>query len=230
MLNAERLLLAIKTHSKSYDLLRWIATAIDKGKLSVERAERHSDTPDAAFDWLERNKYFIPPKFLPDRAHFREFANFFWTYVTTSFDVIADPGTRLQPGDCGCTCPSCARITNAPHLQPKKLAKADKRRADELLVGRLAALAEEEGLSVAPERFVNILADLTTRRIAAFSTYGQWLINRLSGETDGPAILALWREMAWTRAGSPIQGISLQLEDFQRAEKTLIQALRTEEK
>jgi hypothetical protein len=181
MLNAERLLLAIKTHSKSYDLLRWIATAIDKGKLSVERAERHSDTPDAAFDWLERNKYFIPPKFLPDRAHFREFANFFWTYVTTSFDVIADPGTRLQPGDCGCTCPSCARITNAPHLQPKKLAKADKRRADELLVGRLAALAEEEGLSVAPERFVNILADLTTRRIAAFSTYGQWLINRLLG-------------------------------------------------
>jgi hypothetical protein len=43
MLNPERLILAIRIHSQSYDLLRWIATAVEKGKLPLERAEQHSD-------------------------------------------------------------------------------------------------------------------------------------------------------------------------------------------
>jgi hypothetical protein len=228
MLNPERLALAIKIHMQSYELLRWIATAIDKGKLSVERAEHHSDTPDAAFDWMEWNTYFIPPKFLPDQAHFREFANFFWTYVTTSFDVIANPIEILVPDNGGCICPLCARIGSASHLQAKNLSKSDKRRAEELMVERLAALGDEEKLNVPPERVLDIVADLATRRSAAFSTYGQWLINRLSGVTDGPSVLALWREIASNRAGSPIQGFSLKLEDSQFAETTLVRALHSD--
>ncbi len=222
MLNSERLLLAIDIHSKSYKLLRWVATAIDKGELPMERAEHHSENPDAAFEWLERNKYLIPPKFLPDRDHLREFANFFWTYVTTSFDVITNPVELWVPDNGGCLCPLCRRIVSASHLQAKKLLKSDKFRAVELMAERVTALAEEEGLAISPERIESVVTDLATRRSAAFSAYGQWLINRLAGATDGPSVLALWREIAWNRSGSPIQGFELKLEDFQSAERELL--------
>jgi hypothetical protein len=226
MLNADRLRLAIKIQGQSYQLLQWIGKAIEEGKVPVARAENHSNSPDAAFDWIEQSRYILPPKLRPAEAHTREFANFFWTYVTTSFDVVANPGKRLQPGDCGCMCPLCARITNAPHLQPKKLTKADKLRADELMVERASALANEEGLNARRERIWAIVHDVTTRRFAAFSTYGHWLIQRLAGQTDGAAVLALWREIAWSRAGSPIQGFSLQFDDFELAERALLEAFR----
>lgn len=226
MLNRDRLLLAIQIQAQSYQLLQWIGTAIEKGQIPLARAEQHSDSPDAAMEWIARTRWLLPHHLQPDETHLREFACFFWTYVTSSFDVIPNPGTRQEPGNCGCSCPMCARITNAPHLQPKKLSKSDKRRAGELIVERVAALATEEGLFASPEQCHGIANDSSTRRFAAYSTYGQWLINRLSGFTDGPAILALWREIAWTRMGSPIQGFSLRYEDFEFAEKELVRVLQ----
>lgn len=148
MLNRERLLLAIKIHSQSYKLLRWIGTAIDKGQIPIERAEQHSDSPDAAVQWVASNYNLFPPDLQPDRRYLREFANFFWTYVTSSFDVVANPGTLMQPGGCGCMCPLCARITHASHLQPKKLTRADKRRAFDLMAERISSLAHEDARPV----------------------------------------------------------------------------------
>jgi len=141
MLSRERLLLAIDIHSRSYKLLRWVGAAIERGQIPVERAEQHSDSPDASFQWLNKNYQLLPPELKPDDVHLRAFANFFWTYLTSSFDVVANPGKLLQPGNCGCSCPMCARITHASHLQPKKVTKADKRRAFELMMARIAALA-----------------------------------------------------------------------------------------
>jgi hypothetical protein len=94
------------------------------------------------------------------------------------------------------------------------------------MIERVAALAQEEGITVDAIKIQDIVTDPDTRRAAGFSAYGFWLINRLSGRTDGPSILALWREIAWTKKGSPISGFKLQYEDFEAAETTLIQALR----
>jgi hypothetical protein len=226
MLNRERLILAIDIQSRSYRLLRWIGTALDKGLMPIGRAQQHSNTPEAAIAWIGENFQLLPQEVQPDRTQVREFASFFWTYVTTSFDVVGEPATRLEPGHCGCECPLCARIKNASHLQPKKLTKSDKRRAIKLMGDRVAALAQEEGIVADRERVHNIVTDSDTRRAAGFSTYGFWLINRLSGSTDGPSILALWREIAWNRKGSPIQGFKMRYEDFELAEESLIQALR----
>jgi hypothetical protein len=225
MLSPERLLLAIDIHSRSYKLLRWIGAAIENGLLPLARAEQHSDTPDAAIEWITKNYQLFPCELMPGESHLREFACFFWTYVTSSFDVVAYPGTLLQPGNCGCMYPLCARIKRASHLQPKKLSKADKRRALELMMDRISALAEEERVSVTPERCGEIASDPLTRRSAGFSTYGYWLINRLTGRTDGPAILALWREIAWNKSGSPIQGFSLRYEEFENDERLLLHAI-----
>ncbi len=62
-------------------------------------------------------------------------------------------------------------------------------------------------------------------RAFANSTYGYWLIQRLDGYTDGPAVLALWREIAWSRMGSPIQGFHLRLEDFVNAETAIVESV-----
>jgi hypothetical protein len=106
-----------------------------------------------------------------------------------------------------------------------KLTKADKGRAFELMTDRIAALAEEEKVAVTPERCRSIAGDPETRRFSAYSTYGYWLINRLDGHTDGPAVLALWRLIAWNEKGSPIQGFSLRYEDFASAEHSLLRAM-----
>lgn len=55
MLDPQRLALALDIHSRSYRLLRWLGTAADDGLLPIERVERmeqHSDTPEAAIDWM----------------------------------------------------------------------------------------------------------------------------------------------------------------------------------
>ena len=61
-------------------------------------------------------------------------------------------------------------------------------------------MAEEENVSVKPERRSEIPGDPCTRRSARFSIYGYWLINRLFGYTDGPAVLALGERSRWTKA------------------------------
>jgi|SRR6516225_5633489 hypothetical protein len=99
MLTRDRLLLAIDIHSRSYKLLRWLGAAVEKGQLPVERAESHSDSPDAAVGWITKSYQFLPRELLPDDNYLREFANFFWTYVTSTFDVVAHPG-KLLPRRC----------------------------------------------------------------------------------------------------------------------------------
>jgi hypothetical protein len=226
VLNPERLSLAIEIHARSYKLLRWINRAIQEGLIPLGRTTTHSDTPEAAVEWISTNYALLPSDLQPNREHLREFASFFWTYLISSFDVVANPGTRLEPGECGCLCPLCARIRNAPHLQPKKLRSSDKQRARELMAERIAQLASEHGIPLAREKCQMIAADPETSRAAGYSAYGYWLIQRLAGDTDGPSILALWRVIAWKKAGSPIPEFRLRYEDFESSEELLRRVLQ----
>jgi hypothetical protein len=226
MLSPDRLALAIDIHSRSYKLLRWVAAAVEKGFIVTTRAHQYANSADAAFDWIGEHYMNFPLETRPDRRHLREFANFFGTYVTSSFDVIERPGTR-RISSCGCYCPLCVQIVNASILQPKKLTKRDKERALDLMADRVTALAREEGIAAQPEHVLAVVRGNETRRQAAYSAYGYWLIRRLEGDTDGKAVLSLWREIAWNRTGSPIQGFTLRYGDFIDAEASLVDALQT---
>jgi len=221
MLSADRLTLAIDIQSRSYRLLRWVAEGVEKGFIPATRAHEYADVSDAAFDWIDEHYHNIPSQFRPERPHLREFANFFGTYVTSSFDFLEQPGTRLH-SPCGCYCGFCAYLVNAPHLQPKKLSKRNKRRAIDLMIDRVTALALEEDLSLDSEAAANIVQNHETRRSAAYSAYGYWLIKRTEGFSDGKSVLALWREIAWHPTGSPISGFRLRYKDFVDAEGCLI--------
>src|SRR5262245_40590860 len=127
----------------------WISDAIDKGLIQPSRAAHHSGGPDAATEWLRLNYVHIPKELSPPKEAINEFAAFFSTYLTSSFDVIEKPGTKGEgpTPPLGCRCELCVRIINAPHLQAKKLYKRDKRRADFLMTECLTQLARENGLN-----------------------------------------------------------------------------------
>jgi len=85
MLNRERLIFAIDIQTQSYKLLRWVGTAIDESRIPMCNAARHSDDPEAAIEWVSQNYSLFPQEMQPDRQSLREFASFFWTYITSSF-------------------------------------------------------------------------------------------------------------------------------------------------
>lgn len=225
----ERLAVAISTRDSSYKLLMWITDAIDKGLIQPSRAARHSGGPHAAREWLHSNYYHIPESLRPPKNEIDEFAAFFSTYLTSSFDVSEKPGTKgagPTPPPSECRCDVCMRIINAPHLQAKKLYARDKQRADFLMIECLTQLAEANGLGLHEPLAKRIVTDQTTRRSAAYLAYGHWLIRRLTGESDGPAILALWRIIAWDPRGGMRPEFSLQLDDFKFAEESLLAVMR----
>lgn len=90
----------------------------------------------------------------------------------------------------------------------------------------LIQFAGENGLDLDEQLAARIVSNQETRRPAAYLAYGDWLIRRLAGESDGPAILALWRIIAWNPRGGMRRGFELQLIDFKVAEETLVSAIR----
>ena len=226
MLPANRLKLAIQIQSQSYRLLKWVAEAVGKGFIPVERVHRYANACDSAYAWIEEHYHNFPANLLVERQQLRQFANFFATYVTSSFDIVVQPGTKLVT-QCGCYCSLCAYLLQAPHLRTKKLLSRDKKRANRLMEDRLIRLASEAGLPELKDVSRFVLGE-ATRRSAAYSTYGYWLIRRLAGDTDGPAVLSLWREIAWTRAGSPLPKFKLEFEDFVAAEELLLVAIQAQ--
>lgn len=222
----ERLEKAIAVREQSYQLLMWISDAINRGKIQPSRAARHSGGGEAAKQWIQDFYFDIPEDLRPKKSDIDEFAGFFSTYLTSSFTVVENPGKR-GPGPVGtCWCDVCTQLVNAPHLQTKKLYARDKSRANILMEDRLEAFAERNALLVDRDKIVAVVTSKETRRSAAYITYGHWLVMRLEGKSDGPAILALWRMIAWDPRGGMRAGFTLKIEDFRSAEHAVYSALR----
>ena len=63
-------------------------------------------------------------------------------------------------------------------------------------------------------------------RGAALATYGKELVSRCrGGGSSGTAVLALWREFAWTSQGSPNPRFKLRATDILTSEQALVRAL-----
>ena len=84
MLPPDDLTLAIDIQSRSYKLLRWVATAIEKGFIPATRAHEYADVAASAFDWIDQHYLNFPAETRPERRHLRQFANFFSRYVISS--------------------------------------------------------------------------------------------------------------------------------------------------
>ena len=150
---------------------------------------------------------------------------FFGSYLETSFDIIDAPPERYV-SECSCYCLMCRRLANPQHLKAKSLTKADTNRAAKLRVRRMEMLALEEGLPFVEAVVRESLQDVATQHSASLSAYGSALLDRLNGYSDGPAVLALWRDFAWTPSGAPNRKFKLKAADILQAEQKLINILR----
>jgi hypothetical protein len=226
MIDTDALASAIEIQQKSYRLLRWVAEAIDNGRMPARFATRHAEGPEAAVEWVRQYHDGFPRDVRVDSKDLEALANFFWTYVVTSFDVVSEPGSRGAFGTTGCICELCVRLVDASHLKTKKLRAHDKRRALALMTARTVSLGAEHGIVIDEGTATSYLDDPDLRRAMGYSAYGKSLLERLRGETEGPAVLALWREIAWTRTGAPIKDFRLDVDDFVASEQHLLDVMR----
>lgn len=224
MLPNDRLSHALSVHATSYRLLKWMGDAIGKGFIPVWRAHGYGSSVEGAAGWISANYHSLPADARPEPDQLQEFARFFSTYLITSFDVYEEPGARLI-SECGCRCELCVRLVAASNLQPKRLEKRDKARAEKLMTQRLMDLAAEHGVGLDSDQAEVLAARPEHRRNIAYSAYGDWLIRRLDGKSDGGSILVLWRLIAWKPTGSPIPGFKLHERDFIAAEAALLAAM-----
>jgi hypothetical protein len=216
---------AVQIQQKSYQLLLWLADAIDRGFITFTRAHEYSSAADSAYEWITEHYHNLPEAARPPRARLRQFSNYFASYVTTSFDLVDKPATRLE-SRCGCYCSFCTHLVNASHLRPKKLRKRDKDTAREQRISRLILLAEEQGIRIERDIAAAIADAPAFLRSAAYSAYALSLLERIRGDEGGLYALALWREIAWKPEGSPIKGFQLQADHILNAERELIDEIR----
>jgi hypothetical protein len=225
MLPIEELNRAIEVQGRSFKLLQWLAKAIREGFIPLTKAHDVTDAAHAAKAWIEGHYHNLPFDCRPDADQMEEFANFFGSYLETSFDIVEAPAERYV-SECGCFCPMCRRLANPQNLKTKSLTKVDKNRAAKLRVRRIEMLALEEGLPFNESLVHESLQDAEVRHSASLSAYGSELLERLNGFSDGPAVLALWRDFAWNQNGSPNRDFKLTTKHITEAEKALVALLR----
>jgi hypothetical protein len=223
MLKREEIIEAVDVQRRSYKLLLWLRTAISKGVIRLNRAHDYMDEAEAAQDWIEGHYLNLPPDCRPERDQLKAFSRFFATYLTTSFELVDQPFQRLE-SECGCRCPICAYMTGPHDVKTKKVYRRDKERARKIKLAALQQLSWEHNVRLDTQQLEELVDSPTTAADVALLAYGQQLVARTRGTSEGPAVLALWREIAWDTT-APKKNFELTAEDILRAEHSLVTAI-----
>jgi len=230
MFNSREIKRAVALQERSYRLLRWLASEILNGAIAFDHAARYASVSEGAGEWITRHFESLPTDGRPlsrDPGDIKDFANIFTTYLTTSFDLVEKPGTRLAfTKECGPTCPFCRWFEAAPHLRTKRLTRSDKERALHLELEYVNRLAKDEGSALLAERVSTIAQDPEMKESLAMAAYGDHLLRRVHGRGDGPAVLALWRQFAWKPEGSPKKGFKLRPQAIVDSENRVVAYLK----
>jgi hypothetical protein len=207
---------------KSYELLQWMAAGVAKGFIRIDTAHRYATLPEAAADWIVAHFNDIPLRARPDKIDIPDFSRLFATYLENSFDLIAQPG-KQRKSDCGCLCPLCAYLVDAPNLKTKKVTSADRNRAFRMKRRIARSLARDLGLTIFDEDLESFINDKSNHASLSLVTWADDLLARLSGAERldgsivGAAPLVLWRGFAWTENGSPRKDFKLTVEAIELA-------------
>lgn len=90
----------------------------------------------------------------------------------------------------------------------------------------LAQIAFDHRLTVSATSIDAIADSADISDAAALAAYGVELVARCAGQPSNVATLALWRQFAWEKAGSPKKDFVLRSEALLEAEERLVNALR----
>jgi hypothetical protein len=214
-------------HRRTYALMLWIGGAIERGFIPFDRAHEYTTAVESAEAWLDHHYLNLPVEARPavrSGAGLRTYANFLVSYLQTSFEFDDWGGSRLV-SDCGCYCYFCARLEAASRLRTKKPSRKDKETAQTIKREYLTALAREQGRDLESNEIERLLGNEELGPDAALTAYINELLNRSRGVKSSPAVLVLWREIAWTKQGSPKRKFRLRAQDILKAEQHLLAAL-----
>lgn len=216
---------AVDLQRRAYRLLGWMEGAMEKGFIAPHTAHVYASLAASALAWMDEHYLNLPADGRPEREDLPAFANLFATYLDSTFDLEANPGQRLYSPQAHCFCPMCSWMVRVPHLRPKRIGRAERRRARGLERDALRALADRLGARVPDDRLEALLDDPALREPRALLAYAVNLLQRLEGISVGPATLALWRGFAWTAKGSPRKGFRLEAAAILEAQDGLARRL-----
>jgi hypothetical protein len=223
--NPEELERIVSLQQKSYQLLRWVNDALRSGTLNFNKVHHAADVSGAAQEWVGRHFHSIPGDARPDAAELEPFARLFASYLTTSFDLIAQPGTR-RVSSSGCYCAFCSYLAAADHLRVRNPDKKARQRAQQMKDLYLSSLADEAGVALSSSDRESLLSDPKIANDLAFAAYGRELIRRSQFASQGEGVLVLWREIAWDQKGKVKKGFTLSAERILQAEAALVERLK----
>jgi hypothetical protein len=227
MFDVDEVEAVLELHRRTYRLILWVGKAIERGFIPFDRAHEYSTAIESAEAWLDQHYLDLPTDARPaarSGAGLRPYANFLISYLQASFELDSYPGLR-RVSRTGCYCVFCSRLESASHLTTKKLRPKDKEAAQTLKRKYVAGLAEQHGRDLLPAEVENLLRDDGLDRDAALTAYTNELLNRSRGVKSSPAVLALWREIAWNKQGSPNHKFRLRTQDIVKAERHLLAAV-----
>jgi hypothetical protein len=156
---------------------------------------------EAAADWIRRNRSGLPEDLDP-------VSHLFVSYLSTSYEVVAGSMVR------GCAgCWGCVFWDGNKHPRPRNPDRKAKSVARELKVLALRRMSEELDLPLVDRDFAKPLA----APAVALYAYVVELDRRSRLASQGEAVLALWREIAWTPAGKPKPKFRLRVPEILKA-------------
>lgn len=212
---------AVDLQKRSYELLKWVASAIKKGFISFNAAHAYSSLPSAAEVWIERHYLNVPENARPPLDDLKDFSGLFSTYLENSFELISAPGERIYSPGSHCFCPWCSWMVDAPNLKAKSPTPKDKKRARKMMIEVIKRIAAEKNVRLSEQEIEKLANDSDLREKIALCAYGDDLFRRMKGSAVGPAALILWRSFAWLPSGSPKKQFELTADLFLDAEETL---------
>ena len=199
MFDPDELKKLIELHQKSYNLFLWLNKKLkdfrSRSKKNTLFDEVHEKVSfyKGCFAWISRHIGEFPPDARPAKSDIEPFAHLFASYLTTSF-FITD---KVRVSD-GCPCPFCTFFYDITAFQVRNPDKKARLNAEKLKARYIETLAREAELTSVPSNIEDwIPENPELSRDISLTTYAQELIRRSKFTSQGEAILALWREIAW---------------------------------
>jgi len=199
MFDPNELKKVIELHQKSYNLFLWLNKKLkDFGRRSKEHTlfdEVHEKVSfyKGCFAWISRHFGEFPHDARPAESEIEPFAYLFTSFLTTSF-IVTD---KVRVSD-GCPCPFCTFFYDITAFQVRNPDKKARLRAEKLKARYIEKLDREAELPSVPSNIEEwIPENPELSRDISLATYAQELIRRSKFTSQGEAILALWREIAW---------------------------------
>ncbi len=224
MFDPQELAETVDLHQKSYELLRWVGKNLRSGTLDFGVTHHAVSSFEAAREWILRHWHNLPASVRPAESQLDSFTHLFSSYLMTSFTLVEKPKRKLI-SYCGCYCSYCSYLGRADQLQVKTPSKGARRSAEGLKRVYLNALAEENGRTLTGPQLEGLLNDPELQQILALATYGHELIRRTKYASQGEGVLALWRQFAWNKKGSPKAKFKLDADDILQSERSVISQL-----